>query len=88
MMATQVTLHRPSFISLFSGAGGMALGLEHAGLTCVGAAEKDARAAETFEVNFGARVAEPRLLALGPSEGEIERLNFDNWAHRLRAHSK
>lgn len=85
MMVAHVSLHPPLFISLFAGAGGMALGLDHAGLVCVGAAEKDDRASATFAANFHSRMAEPRLLALGPSEGDVERLNFGDWARRLKA---
>lgn len=84
MITVQVTTHPPLFVSLFAGAGGMALGLERAGFACVGAAEKDSAAAETFKSNFYARMAEPRILALGPSEGDIQNLDFGGWARRLQ----
>jgi DNA (cytosine-5)-methyltransferase 1 len=41
-----------SFIELFSGAGGMSLGLKNAGLESVGAVEADRFAAETYRSNF------------------------------------
>lgn len=84
-MATHVAIHCPLFVSLFAGAGGMALGLDRAGLVCAGAVEKDARAAETFAANFRSRMAEPKLLALGPSDGEISRLDFRKWALKFQA---
>lgn len=62
----------------------MALGLDRAGFVCVGAVEKDARASLTFEKNFSSRMGGPKLLALGPSDGDVERIDFKNWSRRLR----
>jgi DNA (cytosine-5)-methyltransferase 1 len=75
----------PTFLSLFAGAGGMALGLERAGLTCVGAVEKDEQTAETFRSNFQDRVEAPKLLALGSSDGDVRKIDFRDWARRLHA---
>lgn len=42
-----------TFIDLFSGAGGLALGFEQAGFKSVWAVEIDSDAADTYELNFG-----------------------------------
>lgn len=42
-----------TFIDLFSGAGGLALGFEQAGFRSVWAVEIDSDAADTYELNFG-----------------------------------
>lgn len=44
----------PTFVDLFSGAGGLSLGLENAGWTCAVAIEHWADAAATYAKNFGA----------------------------------
>lgn len=61
----------------------MALGLERAGMQCVGAIERDERAGETFRRNLWQRMAAPRLLALGPEDGDVRRIDFSVWAHLL-----
>ncbi|MHB0979259.1 MAG: DNA cytosine methyltransferase [Thermoleophilia bacterium] len=53
----------PTFIDLFSGAGGLACGLERAGLRSVWAVEIDSDAAATYQANFGHGVYS------GPIEG-------------------
>jgi len=50
----------PAFISLFSGAGGLDLGLEHAGWRCVYASDVDEAAVATIEANRGFRVGRGR----------------------------
>ncbi|NCT55614.1 DNA cytosine methyltransferase, partial [bacterium] len=45
------TLGKQTFVDLFAGAGGLSLGLEMAGLECVGAQELDKTFLETFEKN-------------------------------------
>lgn len=47
---------RPTAIDLFSGCGGLSLGLEQAGFSVVGAVEVDALAAATYEANHTAKV--------------------------------
>lgn len=46
-------MERPTFIDLFSGAGGLACGFERAGFRSVWAVEIDPDAAATYEANFG-----------------------------------
>lgn len=46
----------PTFISLFSGAGGLDLGLEQAGWKCVYASDLDAAAVSTLKANRGMRI--------------------------------
>ena len=46
-------MERPTFIDLFSGAGGLACGFEKAGFRSVWAVEIDPDAAATYEANFG-----------------------------------
>ncbi len=43
---------RPTFLSLFSGCGGLDLGFEQAGFRCVGATDLESVAAESFAENF------------------------------------
>jgi DNA (cytosine-5)-methyltransferase 1 len=62
----------------------MALGLDRAGMRCVGVVEKDRRAGETFAANFSGRMGDPKLLALGPTHGDVTKIDFKNWARRLR----
>ncbi len=47
----------PTFISLFSGAGGLDLGLEQAGWKCVYASDIDDAAVRTLEANRGTRIS-------------------------------
>ena len=42
---------RPTAIDLFSGSGGLTLGLKHAGFKIIGAVDSDSLAAETYRVN-------------------------------------
>lgn len=50
----------PTFISVFSGAGGLDLGLEQAGWNCVYASDLDAAAVATLEANRGFRLGRVR----------------------------
>jgi len=43
---------RPTFLSLFSGCGGLDLGFEQAGFRCVGATDLEKTAAASFKANF------------------------------------
>ena len=54
-MACQMRAY--TFIDLFSGCGGLALGFKQAGFRSVYAVEMDADAAKTYQLNFGHRVA-------------------------------
>jgi DNA (cytosine-5)-methyltransferase 1 len=55
----------PTAIDLFSGAGGLSLGLRWAGFRVIGAVEVDALAAETYRVNFrGIRLWETDIKSL------------------------
>ena len=49
-------MSRPTFIDLFSGAGGLTLGFKQAGFEPVFAVELDPWAARTYKANFGAHV--------------------------------
>lgn len=49
-----------SYVSLFSGAGGLDLGLEQAGWDCLYASDLDARAVETLTANRGLKVGRGR----------------------------
>jgi len=50
----------PTFVSLFSGAGGLDLGLEQAGWRCAYASDIDHAAVRTLEVNRGTRLSRGR----------------------------
>lgn len=59
-----------NFVDVFAGAGGFSLGAMRGGFQCLGAIEKDARAAETYAWNFPRHVDLP-LTFLGPRKGDI-----------------
>ena len=61
----------PTYLDLFAGAGGFSLGLKAAGLDCVGVVENDARAADTYRLNFPEHVAGAPFVRLGPDEGDV-----------------
>jgi len=58
---------RYSCLDLFSGAGGLTLGLDAAGFSCVGAIEVDEVASKTYVENFGER----SVALFGPVAGDI-----------------
>jgi len=58
-------------LDLFAGAGGMALGFKAAGFGCVGAVERDAAAARSFEFNVA---DEDTRVFGGPAEGDVNGL--------------
>ena len=53
----------PRFVSLFSGAGGLDLGLEVSGWDCLYASDLDPHAVETLRLNAGRTIAKRRVLA-------------------------
>jgi DNA (cytosine-5)-methyltransferase 1 len=58
-----MTQRRLSFISLFSGAGGLDIGFEQAGWSCAYASDLDPAAYATLTANRGRRIGETRMLA-------------------------
>lgn len=77
------SVHRPTVLSAFTGAGGLDLGLECAGFETIGVIERDRVARETIQLNRpGWRILEPYDLlqlaplltpeALGLSRGELD----------------
>ncbi len=66
--------HRYSVLELFAGAGGLALGLEKAGLNCVALNEIDHWAAETLRKN------RPQWNVL---EGDVRNLSFNAYAEKI-----
>lgn len=66
----------PTYIDLFSGAGGLSLGLEMAGFTCQGIVECEARATESYRQNFAIQRSGLPLCRLGPEEGDIRKINL------------
>ncbi|KAB1198438.1 MULTISPECIES: DNA cytosine methyltransferase [Haloferax] len=69
------------YADLFSGAGGMSLGFEEAGFQCVGALDKNKKAAKTYESNIGIEPvvgditefdAEDLLDEFGVERGELD----------------
>jgi DNA (cytosine-5)-methyltransferase 1 len=68
---------KPSAIDLFSGCGGLTLGLEQAGFEVVGAVEIDAVAAETYRLNH------PRVTLL---ETDIRNVNIAKLRSELGLH--
>jgi DNA (cytosine-5)-methyltransferase 1 len=59
-MQYQMTLTRPAYVSLFSGAGGLDLGLERSGWRTAYASDNDTYAIETLKANVGRRVGRGR----------------------------
>lgn len=53
----------PDYVSLFSGAGGLDLGLETAGWSCLYAGDLDSAAVETMSRNRGRRIGRARFLS-------------------------
>jgi DNA (cytosine-5)-methyltransferase 1 len=66
--------HNYSVLELFAGAGGLALGLEQAGLKCAALNEIDHWAAETLRTN------RPNWKVL---EGDVKNLDFKNYANEI-----
>jgi DNA (cytosine-5)-methyltransferase 1 len=58
------------------------LGLQRAGFRCVGVAERDKAASKTLQAHLGRRLSEP-FLALGPTRGDVRKLDFADWRRRL-----
>ena len=69
---------RPKAIDLFSGAGGLSLGLYFAGFDVVGAVEFDSHACKTYRHNFGNHVVEADITMYGPKELELFMKNNDS----------
>lgn len=61
-------------LDLFAGAGGMALGFKAAGARCIGAVERDAAAAATFEKTFA---TERPVVFGGPERGDVNELEVE-----------
>lgn len=59
-----------TFLDLFAGAGGFALGFSKAGFQCMGVIENDSSASETYSINFSHHKTLP-LCRLGPADGNI-----------------
>ena len=60
-------------IELFSGAGGLALGLEKSGYLCLGLLEKDRNACDTLRKNFSAEVF----------ESDIQQFSYQKFANQV-----
>ena len=77
-MASKISLFKsPSsrtFVDLFAGAGGFALGFLKAGFKCVGAIEIDDRASKAYTKNFPNHADQP-FSRLGPERGNILKLD-------------
>lgn len=79
---TNQTRGKPYFVDLFAGAGGFSLGFTRAGFQCVGAIEKDVRAAETYASNFLEHTRLP-LTFLGAERGDILQIHKSIIDHAL-----
>lgn len=72
--------HKPLMLDLFSGAGGMSMGLKRAGFQAIGAFEWNAEAAATYKANL----SEDLLVSgFGPTEGDISTLSPNRLARDL-----
>lgn len=68
---------RPTFVDLFSGAGGFSLGFHAAGYRLIAAVDFDEVAAGTLDLNFRALEPDAPPRVVTGDEGNLEELDFD-----------